>query len=116
MDTPNVWNQSKIVKQIDYAVILVAGEGKRLRPFTLSNPKCFARVNGKRILDNAQKAFARHGCQMVRIVTGHPATMEQTTVSGCEVYAPADGQVRTRQMKLPIALLDIICGTTWNHT
>jgi choline kinase len=104
------------VKQTDYAVILAAGEGKRLRPFTLSNPKCFARVNGQRILDDVLETIEAHGCQVIRIVTDHSATMEQTTVSGCEVYAPMDGQVRTCKVKLTIALLDIICGTTWNHT
>ena len=65
----------------DYAVILVAGEGKRLRPFTLSNPKCFARVNGKRILDNALEALAAHGCQHVRIVTGHLADLVRKTIT-----------------------------------
>ena len=65
----------------DTAVVLVAGEGKRLRPFTLSNPKCFARVNGKRILDNALESFAAHGCRQVRIVTGHLADLVRDTIT-----------------------------------
>lgn len=55
------------------AVILVAGEGKRLRPFTLSQPKCLARVNGIPILTNALKSLAASGCRQVRIVVGHLA-------------------------------------------
>lgn len=69
------------MKKTDCVVILVAGEGKRLRPFTISNPKCFACVNGKRILDNALESFAAHGCQQVRIVTGHLTSLIRDTIT-----------------------------------
>jgi len=70
-----------MTKKIETAVILVAGEGKRLRPFTNTNPKCFASVNGKRILDNALESFAAHGCREVRIVTGHLAGLVRDTIT-----------------------------------
>jgi len=64
-----------------HAVILVAGDGKRLRPFTDSSPKCFASVNGKRILDNALYALSGAGCEHVRIVTGHFADLVRRTIT-----------------------------------
>lgn len=56
-----------------HAVILVAGEGKRLLPFTLTNPKTFAEVAGTTILENALERFAEHGVKKVTIVVGHLA-------------------------------------------
>jgi L-glutamine-phosphate cytidylyltransferase len=69
------------MNQTKHAVILVAGEAKRLLPFTLSNPKCFARVGEKRILENALEALAVNGCQEVRIVIGHFAELIRETIT-----------------------------------
>ena len=63
------------------AVILVAGEGKRLRPFTNSEPKCFARVAGKRILENALQALSENGCRHARIVTGHLGSLVREAIT-----------------------------------
>jgi len=54
-----------------YAVILVAGEGKRLKPFTDSAPKCMVEVHGISILENALSLFAQNGVTTSRIVVGH---------------------------------------------
>ena len=62
------------------AIILAAGEGKRLKPFTLTNPKCFAQVGGQRIIDSTLLALAENGCKVVRIVVGHFAELIQTTI------------------------------------
>lgn len=55
----------------EHAVILAAGEGKRLRPFTENKPKCLAKVAGRPLLDRALSALSDHGCKEVKIVTGH---------------------------------------------
>jgi len=68
------------------AVILVAGEGKRLRPFTENNPKCFAEVSNRRILDNALHALSQHGCEKVWLVAGHLAERIQDAIK-----SPYDG-------------------------
>lgn len=67
------------------AIILVAGGGKRLLPFTLTAPKCFARVGGVRILDHALQGLAASGCARVRIVVGHHGELVRTTIT--EHYA-----------------------------
>lgn len=56
-----------------HAVILAAGEGKRLLPFTLTNPKSLAEIAGTSILENGLKRFAEHGVKKVSIVVGHLA-------------------------------------------
>lgn len=53
------------------AVILAAGEGKRLLPLTYSVPKTLVDVNGVSILENALQAFHDVNIELVRIVVGH---------------------------------------------
>jgi L-glutamine-phosphate cytidylyltransferase len=54
-----------------HAIILAAGEGKRLLPFTEHFPKCFAEVGGVTILENALQQFGTYGIESVSIVAGH---------------------------------------------
>ncbi len=57
--------------QTKHAIVLLAGEGKRLQPFTLSQPKCFAQIGGTLILENTLRALAQNGCENARLVVGH---------------------------------------------
>ena len=43
------------------AIIIGAGRGRRLMPTTADTPKCYAEVNGRRLLDWALEAFAGVG-------------------------------------------------------
>ena len=62
------------------AVILAAGEGKRLRPFTLAEAKCMARVNGVRIIDKALEGLAAAGCGAATIVIGYLGDRVRSTL------------------------------------
>jgi L-glutamine-phosphate cytidylyltransferase len=53
------------------ALILAAGEGKRLRPWTDSVPKPLVPVNGRAILDRTLDALQKNGIERVTVVAGH---------------------------------------------
>jgi choline kinase len=64
-----------------HAIVLVAGEGKRLLPFTLTAPKCFATVRDTTILENTLRSLAAGGCKKVVIVVGHHAQLVRDTIT-----------------------------------
>jgi choline kinase len=53
------------------AIIIGAGRGRRLMPTTADTPKCFAEVNGKRLLDYALAAFNDAGIKDVCFIGGY---------------------------------------------
>jgi len=53
------------------AVILAAGEGKRLRPFTASRPKAMLSIADKPILQYIIKALAENGIRNIVLVVGY---------------------------------------------
>lgn len=53
------------------AVILAAGEGQRLRPFTVTKPKVMLSVAGKPILQYVVEALAENGIRNIVIVVGY---------------------------------------------
>ncbi len=55
------------------AIILAAGEGSRLRPFTDDRPKCMVDVGGREMLDRALEALAAVGATEVILVSGYRA-------------------------------------------
>jgi NDP-sugar pyrophosphorylase family protein len=56
---------------VDTALILAAGIGKRLRPFTETMPKCMLPINGVPILVNALNILNNNGIKHVILVVGH---------------------------------------------
>lgn len=59
------------MKKIDQAVILAGGEGKRLKPFTLKNPKPMVFVNGKPFMEHLIELLKINGIKEVVILTGY---------------------------------------------
>lgn len=53
------------------AVILTAGEGQRLRPFTVNRPKAMLSIAGKPILWYVVEALARNGIRNIVLVVGY---------------------------------------------
>ncbi len=53
------------------AVILAAGEGQRLRPFTVTKPKVMLSIAGKPILQHVIEALAQNGIRQIVIVVGY---------------------------------------------
>lgn len=54
-------------------IILAAGEGKRLRPYTIDKPKCMVELNGKALIDRMVSSLIDVGIkkQQITMVTGY---------------------------------------------
>ena len=53
------------------AIIIGAGRGSRLMPTTAEEPKCFAEVRGRRILDWALHAFRENSIERISFIGGY---------------------------------------------
>ena len=53
------------------AIIVAAGMGRRLRPYTDDRPKCLVEINGKSILQRQLDAYRAAGIDEVHIVRGY---------------------------------------------
>jgi len=56
---------------MNQAVILAAGEGQRLRPFTATKPKVMLPIAGKPILSYVVESLARNGIRDIVLVVGY---------------------------------------------
>lgn len=59
------------MEEVKRAIILAAGEGKRLRPVTFDIPKPLVDVNGVRLIDTSINALKKNGIHEIYIVTGY---------------------------------------------
>lgn len=57
--------------QVKRAVIMAAGEGRRLRPVTYETPKPLIPVNGVRMIDTAIRALNANGISEIHVVVGY---------------------------------------------
>ena len=53
------------------AIIIGAGRGRRLMPTTANTPKCFAEIQGRRMLDWGLDAFAANGITDICFIGGY---------------------------------------------
>jgi len=56
-------------------IILAAGEGIRLRPYTLDRPKCLVEVNGVSLLDRQLAVLAAEPVHPILVIGGYRAEM-----------------------------------------
>ena len=59
------------MERIEQAVVLAAGEGQRLRPFTASKPKVMIHIANKPILRYVIEAAAKNGIRKISVVVGY---------------------------------------------
>jgi len=57
------------------ALILAAGEGTRLRPYTLDRPKCLVEVDGISLLERQLAVLRSEGVDSVTLIGGYRAEM-----------------------------------------
>ena len=53
------------------AIIMAAGQGKRLQPVTLHTPKPLIKVNGVRMIDSSINALRQNGIKEIYVVVGY---------------------------------------------
>lgn len=66
------------------AIIVAAGKGRRLAPYTDDRPKCLVEINGRSILDRQLDAYRAAGVEQYAIVRGY--RKEQIVVEGARYY------------------------------
>ena len=57
------------------AIILAAGEGSRLHPYTLDRPKCLVEVDGESLLDRQIKVLKSKGINQIILIGGYLSEM-----------------------------------------
>ncbi len=78
------------------AILLAAGRGSRLRPFTDDRPKCMVEVLGKPLLESALGALEQAGVHQATIVVGYLADQIRDT------YGARFGNVRLSYVENPV--------------
>lgn len=66
------------------AIILAAGEGRRLRPLTNEIPKCMVNIFGKSLLEHQLDVFHKLGINEITIVTGYKS--DTIRITGLKYY------------------------------
>lgn len=89
------------------AVILSAGQGKRLSPLTDSRPKCLVPIAGRPILEWQIHALAQAGVEDIAVVTGFCADAVDTMLKTTNV--PAD----VRTVYNPFYMVADNIGSCW---
>lgn len=72
--------------QLTNAVILAAGQGRRLSPLTDTRPKCLVEIAGRPLLDWQLRALAQAGVREATVVTGFAAASVEAALS---IIAPS---------------------------
>ena len=58
------------MKQVERAIIMAAGIGKRMQPVTLETPKPLVKVNGVRMIDTVIQGLQANGINEIYVVVG----------------------------------------------
>lgn len=78
---------SALPQQVTRAIILSAGQGRRLLPFTADRPKCLLDVQGKTVLERQIDNLLAAGIKSITVVTGYAANQVEQLLG--DRYDPA---------------------------
>ena len=88
------------------AIILSAGQGRRLMPLTANTPKCCVVLNGKTLLEHQVESLAANGIAEIVVVTGFGHRVVNDIVAGIR-------DVSIRTLYNPFYALSDNLGTSW---
>jgi CTP:molybdopterin cytidylyltransferase MocA len=66
------------------AIVMAAGEGRRLRPITERWPKPILPIDGRPVIVTLLRELEQAGCERAWVVTGHLAAQVEELLAGCE--------------------------------
>lgn len=90
------------------AVILSAGQGRRLLPLTATRPKCLIEFSGRSLLEWQLQALSRFGISEAVVVTGFGADQVEHELKSCTPPG-----LRTRTLYNPFYALADNLATCW---
>ncbi|MFC7333365.1 NTP transferase domain-containing protein [Rhodocista pekingensis] len=90
------------------AIILSAGQGKRLMPLTADRPKCLIALSGRTLLEWQLRHLAQAGVDEAVVVTGFGADMVDQAIAAM----PLSG-IRVRTLHNPFYALADNLGSCW---
>ena len=77
------------------AIVLSAGQGKRLLPYTARQPKCLLPVDGERSMLEVQlRALARCGIERATVLVGFGASLVDRFVATTPILTDPWGMLR----------------------
>ena len=88
------------------AIILSAGQGRRLMPLTANTPKCCLMLAGKTLLEHQVEALAANGIDEIVVVTGFGHRVVDQVVSKIK-------GISVRTLYNPFYALSDNLGTSW---
>ena len=53
------------------AIIIAAGQGSRLRPYTSDRPKCMVEIQGRSLIERQVHAFREAGIEEIIVIRGY---------------------------------------------
>jgi choline kinase len=92
------------------AIILGAGQGKRLLPLTEDRPKALLPVAGRRLVEWQIEALAEVGIEEVVFVSGFNTPLVEEMLSG---YRPDHGSIRVRVIHNPFFAVSDNISSCW---
>lgn len=90
------------------AIILSAGQGRRLMPLTESVPKCCLKLDGKALLVHQIESLAANGVSEIVVVTGFNHRVVEDVVSGINFSGTS-----VRTLFNPFYAVSDNLGTSW---
>ena len=90
------------------AIILSAGQGRRLMPLTESVPKCCLTLDGKAMLVHQVESLVANGVDEVVVVTGFNHCLVEDVVSGINIRGTS-----VRTLYNPFYAVSDNLGTSW---